>query len=117
MWRRYAGCVIGFVLGAALAWLLGLQEKLIALGGFLVAAVVMTFGERWGLVPTADEADKPQTLFPDDRDKPLPRDTSGYLDSLEIVDEFKSNLWERVGSWTYDRGGKRKRRKNHDTRK
>lgn len=70
----------------------------------------MTFGERWGLVPPSDEVGKPQTLFSNEREKTLPRDTSGYLDSLELKDEFKDDLWERVGSLTYDR--KRKQPKH-----
>jgi hypothetical protein len=103
MWRRYVASVIGFVVGALLAWLVGFENKLVALAGLIVAAVVMTFGERWGLVPAAEDVGKPQTLFSNERDKPLPRDTSGYLDSLEFTEEFKNNLWERVGSMTYDR--------------
>ncbi len=111
MWRRYAGCVIGFVTGAALAWLIGFEDKVVALAGFGVAAVMMTFGERWGLVPSADEADKPQTLFSHDPDKPVSRDTSGYLDAIDYKEELKDDLWERFGSLTYDRGRKQKKRR------
>jgi hypothetical protein len=103
MWRRYAASVVGFAAGALLAWLVGFENKLVAIAGLIVAAVVMTFGERWGLVPASDEVGKPQTLFSNEREKTLPRDTSGYLDSLELKDEFKDHLWERVGSLTYDR--------------
>ena len=110
MWRRYAASVVGFVAGALLAWLVGFENKLVAIAGLIVAAVVMTFGERWGLVPPSDEVGKPQTLFSNEREKTLPRDTSGYLDSLELKDEFKDDLWERVGSLTYDR--KRKQPKH-----
>ena len=110
MWRRYAASVVGFVEGALLAWLVGFENKLVAIAGLIVAAVVMTFGERWGLVPPSDEVGKPQTLFSNEREKTLPRDTSGYLDSLELKDEFKDDLWERVGSLTYDR--KRKQPKH-----
>jgi len=110
MWRRYAASVVGFAAGALLAWLVGFENKLVAIVGLIVAAVVMTFGERWGLVPPSDEVGKPQTLFSNEREKTLPRDTSGYLDSLEFKDEFKDDLWERVGSLTYDR--KRKQPKH-----
>ena len=110
MWRRYAASVVGFAAGALLAWLVGFENKLVAIVGLIVAAVVMTFGERWGLVPPSDEVSKPQTLFSNEREKTLPRDTSGYLDSLEFKDEFKDDLWERVGSLTYDR--KRKQPKH-----
>ena len=110
MWRRYLASVVGFGAGALLAWLFGLQEKLVAVAGFIVAAAVMTFGEKWGLVPPSEEACKPQTLFSNERDKTLPRDTSGYLDSLDL-DEFKSTVWERVGSMTYDRGRSKKRKR------
>ena len=116
MLRRYAGCVIGFAAGALLGWLIGFEDKFIALAGFGVAAVVMTFGERWGLVPSADEADKPQTLFSHDPDRQQPRDTSGYLDSLD-TEEFKSTLWERVGALTYDYGRKRRKRRRKPRRR
>jgi hypothetical protein len=111
MWRRYTGCFIGFVVGALLAWLIGLDDnRVIGVAGLVVAAVVMTFGERWGLVPSADEADKPQTLFSSEPDKPPPpRDTTGYLDSLDIAGELKNDVWEKVGSWTYDRNRKKKK--------
>lgn len=110
MWRRYAGCFIGFVAGAALAWLVGFDDNVVWIGGLGVAAVVMTFGERWGLVPSADEADKPQTLFSNEPDKPAPpRDMSGYLDSLDIKGELKNDLWEKFGSLTYDRNRKKKK--------
>jgi hypothetical protein len=109
MWRRYVGSVIGFAAGALLAWLVGFENKLVGIAGLIVAAVVMTFGERWGLVPAAEDAGKPQTLFSNERDKSLPRDTSGYLDSLDVTDEFKNDLWERVGSVTYDRGRNQKK--------
>jgi hypothetical protein len=104
MWRRYVASVVGFVVGALLAWLIGFENKLVAIAGLLVAAVVMTFGERWGLVPPAEEVGKPQTLFSNERDKTLPRDTSSYVDSLEFTDELKNGVWERIGSLTYDKG-------------
>ena len=114
MWRRYAASVVGAGVGALVAWLVGLEDKMIGMAGLIVAAVVMTFGERWGLVPPSEEVGTPQTLFSNDRDKTLPRDTSGYLDSLEFT-EFKSELWERVGSLTYDRGRNQRKRSSKVT--
>lgn len=103
MWRRYVGCAIGFAAGAGLVWLAGFEYRLVGISGVIVAAIVMTFGERWGLVPPAEEVGKHQTLFSVEQDQPRPRDTTGYLDSIELMDEVKSDLWERVGSLTYDR--------------
>ena len=107
MWRRYAASVIGFAAGALLAWLVGAENKLVLIVGLIVAAVVMTFGERWGLVPPSDEVGKPQTLFSNEREKTLPRDTSGYLNS-ELTEDLKDDLWEKIGSVTYDRKRKPK---------
>ena len=111
MWRRYAASFVGFVAGALVAWLIGFQDKVVAISGVAVAAVVMTFGERWGLVPSSEDANKPQTLSLSERDKPAPPDTGGYLDSLDFQDELKNDLWEKVGSMTYDKNRRRKPRK------
>lgn len=97
--------------GALVAWLIGFEDKVVWIGGLGVAAVVMTFGERWGLVPSSEDASKPQTLSLLDRDRPAPPDTSGYLDSIDLQDELKDDLWEKVGAMTYDRNRRRKPRK------
>lgn len=112
MWRRYAASGVGFVVGVVLACLLGYADdgNVIAVAGFSIAAAVMTFGERWGLVPSSEDANKPQTLMLNDRDKPPARDVSGYMDSLDLKDDFGSKWWERFGALTFDRGRKKKKK-------
>jgi hypothetical protein len=97
--------------GALVVWLIGFEDKVVWIAGVGVAAVVMTFGERWGLVPSSEDANKPQTLSLSERDRPAPPDTSGYLDSVDLQDELKDDLWEKVGALTYDRKRRRKPRK------
>ena len=66
------------MVGAVLAGLLGYAEdgNVIAVAGFSIACVVMTFSERWGIVPSSEDAGRPQTLMLDDRtqeEKEAPR--------------------------------------------
>ena len=69
MWRRYLLGLVGAVVGAAVAALIGLRTRGILGLGLLAGTGAIALGERLKLAPTSEEANKMTTLFSEERKK------------------------------------------------
>lgn len=66
MYRRYLVALVGALIGGVPMLLFGLELKAVIPCALGVAALLMAFGERLGLVPASEDIGRPTSLFTDE---------------------------------------------------